>query len=107
MKTEVSSDRPITDATLGSVASAVETGLSRFAERLTRAEVHLKHSGSGDVDCTLETRPAGRNPVVVKDQSASLDEAVCGAVEKMCQLLETTFGKSDSHRGPSASGQPT
>ena len=35
------------------------------------------------------------------------EEAVSGAVEKMDRMLESTFGRIDDTRGPSASGLPT
>lgn len=108
MKTEVSSSSPISDEHVKSVVTAVESGLSHFRDRLTRAEVHLKFEGAGAtgyVECLLEVRPAGRDPVVAKDHSSSADDAVGKAVEKMERLLTTAFGKSDSHKGgPSASG---
>ncbi len=112
MKTEVSSDKPITDVTLNSVATAVETGLSRYTDRLTRAEVHLENAvkgrGGRDVECTLEVRPAGRTPVIVTDRAASVDNSVSGTIGKMSRLLDSAFGKSTPLKGgPSASGQAT
>jgi hypothetical protein len=112
MIVEVSCDKPISDAVLRSVVSAVEAGLARHQARLTRAEVHLKNlDGAGavrPVQCTLEARPASRDPVVVSHEAAGLDEVVEGAVEKMDRLLGSLFGRLDSPRGgPSASGLPT
>lgn len=112
MNVEVSSDKSITDATLGTVVSAVETGLTRHKDRLTRAEVHLKNVGvkgaARPIGCTIEVRPAGRDPVVASHEAESLDEAVDGAAGKMDRLLESLFGRLDSNRdGTSASGQPT
>ena len=112
MKTEVSSDKSISQAVVSSVIEAVNDGLSRYGNRLTRAEVHLKNlesSGAGrTLECILEVRPANRDPVVSKNNAGALLEAVQGAVEKMERLLDSTFGKLDSPKGgPSASGQPT
>lgn len=112
MKIQVSSDTPITEKVLNKVTSSVESGLERFKDRLTRAEAHLKNvAGSqsgGTRDCSLETRPAGRAPVVVSGQAPTLDEAVKRAVEKMYRLLDSMFARRDSQRGgPSASGPRT
>lgn len=112
MKIEVSSDTPITETVLNGVATSVEAGLERFKDRLTRTEVHLKNvagaRSGGTRDCNLETRPAGREPVVVSEQSPTLEGAVKGAVAKMHRLLDSMFGRLDSQSGgPSASGLQT
>jgi len=112
MKVEVSSDKPITAPVLGMVASTVEAGLARHMGRLTRAEVHLKNVAvqgpATPLECRLEVRPAGRDPIFAGHEAASLDEAVAGATEKMDRQLESLFGRLDSTRGgASASGQST
>jgi hypothetical protein len=111
MKTEISTDKPIAYALLAELVGVVESGLSRFTDRLTRVEVHLKNAdgtGSGHTECSFEVRPANRDPIVVKDQAANEKLAVSGAVGKMSRLLDSTFGKLDAHKGGiSASGLPT
>lgn len=111
MKIEVHTDTSLSETTIANLSTLVEAGLRRFAERLTRAEVHVKNletTRSGiQPECRLETRPAGRDPVSVTNQAATLNEAVKGAAEKMSRLLDSTFGKIDAHSGPSASGLPT
>ena len=112
MKIEISSDAPITETVLNGVAAEVESGLERFQNRLTRAEVHLKNVAAappgGSRGCSLEVRPAGREPVVVRGQASTLEEAVKGAVEKMHRLLNSMFGRLDAKAGgPSASGLQT
>lgn len=111
MKVEVSSDKPISESLRNAVVTAVEAGLEHHAERLTRAEVHLRnvdaHATGKTPECNLEARPASRDPVVVKHSASTVDESVAGAADKMDRLLDSLFGRLDSHRGPSASGQPT
>jgi len=112
MKVEISSDKPITQATFDMLVAVVESGLSRHQDRLTRAEVHLKGVGADGptklLECRLEVRPAGRDPVVTSNESASLDDSVSGAAGKMDRLLGSLFGRLDSTRGGvSASGEPT
>lgn len=112
MKVEVSSDKPIAESLRGSVVDAVLAGLDHYVGRLTRAEVHLRNvdgSATGkSPECRLEARPAGRDPVAVSQEAANVEDAVSGATAKMDRLLDSLFGRLDSHRGgPSASGQPT
>lgn len=112
MKVEVSSDKPITDAVLGQVVAAVDAGLSRYKSRLTRAEIHLKNIdrevSTRSVECTLEVRPVGRDPVVTGHEAEAMEGAVGGATDKMGRLLDSLFGRLDSIRGgASASGLPT
>ena len=111
MHVEVSTDTRTT-VDIPSVTGAIETGLSRYKQRLTRVEAHLSDvngpRGGPDCRCALEARAAGRQPVAVTNDAQTPDAAAKGAVEKMCRLLETTFGRvRDVKGGPSASGQPT
>ncbi len=111
MHVEVSTDTRIT-ADIAGVTAAIEGGLSRYQERLTRVEVHLSDvngpRGGRDCRCALEARPAARQPVAVTSDAHTPDEAVKGAVKKMSSLLTTVFGREDDVKGvPSASGLPT
>jgi ribosome-associated translation inhibitor RaiA len=103
MQVEVSTDIPITETVLNMVSATVESGLERFQDRLTRAEVHLKNfersKPTVPASCKIEVRPASRGPVVASDDASTLEEAVKGAVGKMCRLLDSMFGRIDSHRG--------
>ena len=111
MHVEVSSDTR-TPADIAGVTAAVEAGLSRYKERVTRVEVHLSDvngpRGGRDCRCALEARPAGRQPVAVTSEAHTPDDAVTGAVEMMSSLLATALGReADVMGGPSASGLPT
>jgi hypothetical protein len=86
------------------VQSTVEASLDRFAERITRVEIHLSDdngskSKGDDKRCILEARPAGLQPVVVTHIGATIDEAVDGALQKMEKLLENTFAKLHQTKG--------
>lgn len=111
MKIEIRSDKTIDAAKINAVTAAVDAGLSRYESRLTRAEVHLKNadeSHSGEMpSCTLEVRPAGRDPVTVHDHAGNVGDAIDGAIGKMERLLDSLFDRLDDPRGPSASGLPT
>ena len=101
MKVQINSDRNVkADAQLTSnVRAEIERALDRFTQHLTRVEVHLSDANSGrggarDKACLLEARPAGKQPVSVRYASATVEDAVKGAVGKMKRLLETSVGRT-------------
>jgi hypothetical protein len=76
------------------VQTTLTQTLSKFAESITRLEVHLSDengdkNGPHDQRCMLEARLKGRQPVVVTELAASLEQAVTGAGHKMVRLLES------------------
>lgn len=86
------------------VAERIETQLrsrlERFAEKLTRLEVHVSDNnaskgGSADKQCTIEARPRGGNPLTVTAQSSDVDAAARDAASKMVSLLDSHFGKAE------------
>ncbi len=111
MQVIVNTDHNITlseDAT-AEIVSSVETKLSHFSSHLTRVEVHVSDESAGrntgdDIRCQLEARPEGRNPELASDNASSVDSAVNGALRKMQQVLDTTFGRLDQHKGSSSMG---
>ena len=95
------------------VEAEVTSGLSRYGDQLTRVEVHLGEesagrSGSADKRCTVEARPSGRRPVAVTHHAATLEEAYRGAVGKLRNVLESTFGRLSAVKGSGSirDGQP-
>lgn len=86
------------------VQDAVDLGLRRFASQLTRVEVHLSDQNAGparaaDLRCTIEARPVDRQPIAVHEDAATAQQACAGAVTKMRNLLETTFGRAEARQG--------
>lgn len=85
----------------------VAEAMHRFGEHVTRVEAHLADvnahkSGDDDIQCTLEARLAGFEPVVVKDHAATVHQAIGGAVGKLQRAVSTTLEKHDRKRaGPS------
>jgi ribosome-associated translation inhibitor RaiA len=72
--------------------------LRHFDGKLTRLEVHLtdqngEKSGADDIQCRIEARPKGLQPIIVTARNANLDLAINDGVEKMRAALTTTFGK--------------
>lgn len=73
------------------VHQRVERLERRYGDRLTRVCVFLKdvNAGKGGIDkvCTMEARPAGRDPVVVEAQDEDLYLAVRDAEGKLEKAL--------------------
>ena len=101
------------EALIDQIRGEVEAALTdRYADRIRRVEVYLQdmnsHKGGIDIRCSIEVSLAGHEPVAVDERSASLDEAVSGAVDKMQRTLERTFGRLEDRGGRvSMSGEPT
>ncbi len=81
------------------IVDRVTRGLDRFGDSITRIEVHLTDENSGakggdlDIRCVLEARVSGRQPVVVRNDAATVDQATEGAVRKMRTVLDRELGK--------------
>lgn len=90
-------------ASTSAIEDHVRDRLSRFADRLTRVEMHVRdvdgdRNGGQGIEAKLEARPAGGQPIVVTDRAASIDTAVAGAARKAVDSLDRTFGKQDAVR---------
>lgn len=85
------------------IEAQVRKRLERFADRLTRIEVHVsdvngrKH-GADDKHCTIEARPRGSRPIGVTGKAADVDAAARIAANTMAERLERVLGKADRHR---------
>ena len=95
MEIQVNTDHNIDlpEARIADVEFEVRAVLARFADHITRVEVHLGDESAGrssgeDKRCMVEARPAGRPPVAVTDHAATLDEALRGALHKLKRLLD-------------------
>jgi len=112
MKIQLNTDINI-DATEGlaqHVNATLEHALERFAEHVTRVEVHLSDenagkSGQQDQRCMLEARLEGRQPAAVTDHAATMHQAVQGATQKLVRMLDSTLGRLHDHRSK-MSGAP-
>lgn len=67
----------------------VSDSLERFADRVTRVQVHFgdenseKKSGPDDKRCALELRLAGINPVATRAHAPTYDQALAAALDKV------------------------
>jgi ribosomal subunit interface protein len=108
MQVLVNSDHSIrgTESLTERVESIVTDAVDRYADRITRVEVHLndangdKH-GDRDKRCTLEARVAGIAPVVVHHEASTVREAIDGAADKLERALEHAIERSNEADGPS------
>ncbi|MFU8832244.1 MAG: HPF/RaiA family ribosome-associated protein [Wenzhouxiangella sp.] len=79
--------------------ATIRNVLDRFADQVTRVEVHLsdensdKKSGNADMRCLLEARLEGLQPVAVTETAATVAQAVDGAAHKMRRRLDSTLGR--------------
>jgi hypothetical protein len=92
------------DELAGQIEAEVSATLSRFSDQITRVEVHLSDenagkSGSADKRCLIEARPAGRQPIAVSHEGATLEEAYRGAAKKLRSSLESTLGRASDQKG--------
>jgi ribosome-associated translation inhibitor RaiA len=89
----------------------VKEALNRFDTHLTRVEAHLIDAGSHaknsphDIQCTLEARLTGLDPVVVKDHAGNAHQAINGAVGKLKRAISTVLEKHESTRGARPLGE--
>lgn len=83
------------------LTTVVKEALSRFGEQITRVEAHLADensqvkAGPDEIQCTLEARLVGREPVVVKDRASNAHQAIHGAVGKLKRAVATVLEKHD------------
>lgn len=83
------------------LTSEVTEALGHYGERITRVEAHVSDAngptkaGTDDIHCTLQARPVGLDPVVVKERAATAHQAIQGAVRKLQRALGSAFDKHD------------
>ncbi|NKC30734.1 HPF/RaiA family ribosome-associated protein [Falsiroseomonas selenitidurans] len=86
------------------VEQAVQDALSRFADQLTRVEVHLTDANAGkggaqDKRCMVEARPVSHKPVAVTHEAATVPQAIRGALAKASRALDTALASRTDHKG--------
>jgi ribosome-associated translation inhibitor RaiA len=80
------------------VESVLKTAVGRFAEHITRVEVHLsddnsQKSSDGGNRCLLEARLTGYQPIAVSDHSIHLHQAITGASDKLKRAIDSALGR--------------
>ncbi len=80
------------------VEQKVQRALDRFADRISRVEVHLNDenahkNGQDDQRCLMEARLNGLQPIAVTHKAATLEQAVDGATERLRNAITNQLGK--------------
>ncbi len=80
------------------VEGLISKSLDRFAEQITRVEVHLtdengRKQGQDDKRCMLEARLEGMQPIAVTDHGNTHIQAAKGAINKLKTALDTATGR--------------
>jgi len=105
MQVQFNSDSSVmgTENVAERIEAQVRERLSRFEDRLTRIEVHVrdengpKHGGD-DKACTIEARPRSGRAIGVTEHAATVDDAARKAASTLAQRLDRHFGKSERHK---------
>ena len=77
----------------------LQTQLERYAEQITRVEVHLHDengkakAGGEHMRCLMEARPAGMQPLAVEHSSETMDKAITEASGKLARAVKRVFDK--------------
>lgn len=106
MHVQVNTDNQInsSDDFARRVEAELRSTLARFANEITRVEVHLgddngERGGGVDKRCSIEARLAHRQPETVVERAPSLQLAFNGAAKKLVRLLDSSLGKVRDHKG--------
>lgn len=83
------------------LSRTVEDFLAKFADRITRVEMHLGdlNAGKGGPDkrCMLEVRMSNIQPIAVTHHAETLQLAIDGALERLDHALSHALGKREAH----------
>lgn len=85
------------------IESAVHHAIGRFAERVTRVEVHVRDlnsphkPGPRDKRCLMEARPAHADPIAVEQEGDDYHAVVTGAADKLERAVRKHFEKLSAH----------
>jgi hypothetical protein len=107
MQIQINTDRHVdgNETWSSEVEAELRDKLERFAERITRIELHVgdvnAERAGDDMRCVIEARLASRQPISVTEQAANTAQAVSGAIGKLQSALDSIFGKAlDARRVP-------
>ena len=83
------------------LTTVVKDAVAQFGEHVTRVVAHIAdENGSAkttpdEIQCTLEARLVGHDPVVVKERAGSVHQAINGAAGKLKRAVATVLQKRD------------
>src|SRR4051812_35700069 len=85
------------------VEALVASVVGRFADRISRVQVHLGDEnssakrGSNDKRCMMEARIDGAAPVAVTELASTIEQALNGAADKLERSLDSRLGRQREH----------
>lgn len=103
MQVQVNHDNHVrlAEDTAERLSRTVEDYLSKFADRITRVEMHLGdlNGGKGGKDkrCMIEARMSNLQPIAVTHHAESVQLAIDGALAKLDHAIGHAVGKRESH----------
>ena len=91
------------EALIVKFSNKIGSALSRMNDHITKVEVHLKDEdgdkkGKNDKRCMIEAHLEGRQPIVVTDHAATLNQALDGAIDKLISMIEGILGRQRDRR---------
>ena len=105
MNIQINTDHNIqgNEALIAKFSSTIKSALVRVSDHITSAQVHLSvengdKSGKNDKRCMIEARLEGRQPIVVTDHAATLNQALDGATDKLISMIESILGRQRDQR---------
>lgn len=100
MKIQFNTDKNIngTEVLKSFVSEKIRSVLKHYIDKVTRIEVHLSDQnadkgGKDDIQCKIEARIEGKQPVIVVSKSDSKEKALDAAANKMKTSLSSVIGK--------------
>lgn len=81
------------------IEQQLKTELDRYADHITRVEVHLSDINAGKLGddhkrCLIEARVAGHGQLTASHQTGDMRASIDGAIEKLLRVLDTNLGKA-------------
>jgi len=100
MKLQFNTDNHIerTEALEQMASKKIQGDLKHYLDHITRIEVHLSDqnadkAGADDIQCRIEARVQGKQPVITTARDRSKEAAISEASDKMKAALRTMMGK--------------
>lgn len=100
MKIQFNTDKNIqgTETLEAFVTENIKSKLKRFADKITRIEVHLsdqnaQKAGTNDIHCKIEARIEGLQPILATATDSTKEKALNNAIDKIKAALDTVIGR--------------
>lgn len=106
MQIQVKTDRHIdgNEARITRISGVLERTLDRHSGHITRIEVHVsdensdRKGGNDDMRCVIEARLERLQPIAVRHQAGTVEEAVDGAAAKLLKMIDSRVGRVRGQR---------